>query len=35
MKYPNLTIEITSEMIEGVKVRGRLNFKVRNGIYID
>ena len=35
LKYPNLTIEVTSEVVEGAKVNGRLAFKVKNGMYID
>ncbi len=35
LKYPNLTIEVTSEVVEGAKVNGRLTFKVKNGVYID
>ncbi|MED3653558.1 hypothetical protein P4489_04195, partial [Heyndrickxia sporothermodurans] len=35
LKYPNLIIEVTSQVVEGAKVNGRLNFRVKNGIYID
>jgi len=35
LKYPNLIIEVTSEIKEGAKVNGRLTFKVKNGVYID
>lgn len=35
LKYPNLIIEVTSQVVEGAKVNGRLNFKVRNGVFID
>ncbi|MGM7722851.1 ribonuclease YeeF family protein [Metabacillus sp. Hm71] len=35
LKYPNLSIEVTSEIVEGAKVNGRLTFKVKNGVYID
>ncbi|MGJ7913484.1 hypothetical protein [Neobacillus sp. LXY-1] len=35
LKYPNLVIEVTSQVIEGAKVNGRLEFKVKNGVYID
>ncbi|SFU79824.1 hypothetical protein, partial [Butyrivibrio sp. INlla21] len=34
-KYPNLTIEVTSESVDGVKANGRLNFTVKNGAYIE
>jgi hypothetical protein len=33
-KYPNLTIEVTSEIAESAKVNGRLNFKVLDGKHI-
>ncbi|MHC5319547.1 ribonuclease YeeF family protein [Listeria kieliensis] len=35
LKYPNLTIKVTSELDEAVKVSGRANFIVQNGKYID
>ena len=34
LKYPNLRIEVTSEVVEGVKPNGRLNFVVKNGQYV-
>jgi 3-deoxy-D-manno-octulosonic-acid transferase len=34
LRYPNLTIGVTSETAEGVKVIGNLAFKVKNGVYI-
>ncbi len=35
LKYPNLKVDVTSEIIEGAQVNGILAFKVKNGIYID
>ena len=35
LKYPNLEIDVTSETVEGIKPNGRLNFKVKNGQYIE
>ncbi|NJJ42436.1 hypothetical protein HCB82_25355 [Paenibacillus sp. 7028] len=35
IKYPNLIIEVTSEIDESIKVTGRLNLKIKNGEYID
>ncbi len=35
LKYPNLIVEVTSQAVEGTKVTGRLNFRVKNGVYID
>lgn len=35
LKYPNLVVEVTSQTVEGAKVNGRLEFKVKNGVYID
>lgn len=35
LKYPNLEIEVTSEIAEGANVNGRLAFKVKDGAYID
>lgn len=35
LKYPNLIVEVTSQAVEGAKVTGRLNFRVKNGVYID
>ncbi|MCY8224684.1 ribonuclease YeeF family protein [Bacillus haynesii] len=32
--FPNLTIEVTSETIQGIKPNGRLNFVIKNGEYI-
>ena len=35
LKYPNLEIEVTSEIDESIKVTGRLNLMINNGKYID
>lgn len=35
LKYPNLKIEVTSEVDESIKVTGRLNLMIRNGKYIE
>ncbi|OJD47297.1 hypothetical protein BAU22_13065 [Bacillus sp. 4048] len=35
LKYPNLKIEVTSEIDESIKVTGRLNLMIKNGKYID
>ncbi|MCY7783113.1 MULTISPECIES: T7SS effector LXG polymorphic toxin [unclassified Bacillus (in: firmicutes)] len=35
LKYPNLKIEVTSEMDESIKVTGRLNLMIKNGKYIE
>ncbi|GIP65687.1 hypothetical protein J32TS6_42420 [Virgibacillus pantothenticus] len=35
LKYPNLKIEVTSEIDESIKVTGRLNLMIKNGNYID
>lgn len=35
LKYPNLKIEVTSEINESIKVTGRLNLMIKNGKYID
>ncbi|MCC3164840.1 hypothetical protein [Streptococcus sanguinis] len=32
--FPKLRIEVTSEIVEGVKVNGRLQFVVENGLYV-
>lgn len=32
--FPGLRIEVTSEVVEGIKVNGRLQFIVQNGTYI-
>jgi hypothetical protein len=32
--YPNLEIRVTSEIVEGMKPNGRLEFVVKNGVYI-
>jgi len=32
--FPNLTIEVTSETIQGIKPNGRLNLVIKNGEYI-
>ncbi|MCE4048740.1 hypothetical protein [Bacillus sp. Au-Bac7] len=34
-RYPNLTIIVTSETNEAVKVTGRLELNIRNGKYIE
>ena len=33
--FPKLRIEVTSEVVEGVKVNGRLQFIVENGKYVE
>lgn len=33
--YPNLTIKVTSEIQEGVKVAGKLDFTLKNGKLIE
>ncbi|WP_246215564.1 hypothetical protein [Listeria valentina] len=33
-RYPNLTIKVTSETVDGIKPNGRLNFIIKNGKYI-
>ena len=35
LKYPNLRIEITSELIPGVKVTGKSDFIIQNGHYVE
>jgi hypothetical protein len=35
LRYPNLTIEITSEINDAVKVSGRSSLVVKNGIYVE
>ncbi|ALC83157.1 MULTISPECIES: ribonuclease YeeF family protein [Bacillus] len=35
LKYPNLKIEVTSEIDESIKVTGRLNLMIKHGKYID
>ena len=35
LKYPNLVIEVTSEIDESIKVTGKLNLKIKNGKYIE
>lgn len=35
LKYPNLIIQVTSEIDESVKVTGRLNLEIKNGKFID
>ena len=35
LKYPSLTIQVSSECVPGVKVTGRSNFVIRNGKYIE
>ena len=35
LKYPNLTIKVTSEIDESVKVTGRSSFTIKNGKYVD
>jgi len=32
--FPKLRIEVSSEVVEGIKVNGRLQFVVENGLYI-
>ncbi|WP_321389036.1 pre-toxin TG domain-containing protein [uncultured Enterococcus sp.] len=34
-KYPNVTIEVTSEVLEGVRPNGRLEFIIKNGAYVE
>ena len=34
-RYPNLTIIVTSETNEAVKVTGRLELNIKNGKYIE
>ena len=34
LKYPNLRIEVTSEILPDVKVTGRSNFVIQNGQYV-
>ena len=34
LKYPNLRIEVTSEVLPNVKVSGKSNFVIMNGKYI-
>ncbi|WP_185536850.1 pre-toxin TG domain-containing protein [Listeria booriae] len=34
-RFPNLTIKVTSEVVEGVRPVGRLDFVIQNGKYID
>lgn len=33
--YPNLEIRVTSEIVECVWPNGRLEFTIKNGVYID
>ena len=33
--FPKLRIEVTSEVVEGVKANGRLQFIVENGKYVN
>ncbi|WP_297423999.1 hypothetical protein [Clostridium sp.] len=35
LKYPDLTIKVTSEVDESVKVTGRSTFTIKNGKYVD
>ncbi|MBR5637395.1 MAG: hypothetical protein IKW81_10755 [Pseudobutyrivibrio sp.] len=35
LRYPNLYIEVTSEVVDGVRVNGKLNFIVKNGRYVE
>lgn len=35
LKYPNLHIEVTSEILPDVKVTGKSNFVIQNGRYIE
>ncbi|XEC94344.1 pre-toxin TG domain-containing protein [Paenibacillus tarimensis] len=35
LKYPNLTIKVTTEIVEGVKPAGKLSFTLKNGKIID
>lgn len=35
IKYPNLIIEVTSEIDESIKVTGRLNLEIKNGKYVE
>ena len=35
LKYPNLTIQVSSESVPGVRVTGRSNFVIRNGKYVE
>ena len=34
LKYPNIRIEVTSEVLPNVKVSGKSNFVIMNGKYI-
>ena len=35
LKYPNLRIEVTSEILPDVKVTGKSNFVLQNGQYVE
>ena len=35
VKYPNLRIEVTSEILPNIKVTGKSNFVIQNGKYIE
>jgi len=35
LKYPNLRIEVTSEIVPGVEVTGRSELIIQNGQYVD
>ena len=35
LKYPNLRIEVTSEILPDVKVTGKSNFVIQNGQYVE
>ncbi len=35
LKYPNLRIEVTSEILPDVKVIGKSNFVIQNGQYVE
>lgn len=34
LKYPNLRIEVTSEIVQGVKATGRSEMIIQNGQYV-
>ncbi|MCP1495258.1 hypothetical protein J2Y73_005289 [Peribacillus frigoritolerans] len=34
-RYPELTIKLSSETVEGVKPAGKLSFTLKNGVLIE
>lgn len=34
IKYPNLRIEVTSEIIPNIKITGKSSFIIQNGVYV-